>query len=205
MIIASIFYFFAFLTILFAGLTISFKNPVHSVLSLVMVFFNTAALFILIGAEFIAATLIIVYVGAVAVLFLFVIMMFDIKVEQVRTAFNKNIPFALIICFILVIDLLVINYNSFATAQESNLYHLPNLPETMSNTHYIGSVLYTDYVLAFQIAGIILLVAMIGSILLTLRARENVKKQNITAQNNRTRDTGVKLIKIKVGDGVDVK
>ena len=165
MISGIIFYLFAALTIIFAVMTISMRNPVHSVLSLIMVFFNVAALFIMIGAEFLAATLIIVYVGAVAVLFLFVVMMLDIKIEQLRKGFNKNIPFAIVICGVLIIDLILVNLASLTQASNSNLYNVPSLPPTMTNTHQIGSVLYTDYILPFQISGMILLVAMIGSIL----------------------------------------
>lgn len=204
MISGLIFYLFAFLTIIFAIMTVSMRNPVHSVLSLIMVFFNVAALFIMIGAEFLAATLVIVYVGAVAVLFLFVVMMLDIKIEHLRKGFSKNLPFALMICVVLIIDLTLTTLSSFTQASKSNLYNVPALPPAMTNTHQIGSVLYTDYVLPFQLSGVILLVAMIGSILLTLRSRDMVKKQDINLQNERNRESSIKIIKVETGAGVDV-
>ncbi|MBN8827442.1 MAG: NADH-quinone oxidoreductase subunit J [Sphingobacteriia bacterium] len=197
------FYLFASLMIIFSLMVVTLKNPVHSVLSLIMVFFNAAALFVLIGAEFVAMTLIIVYVGAVAVLFLFVVMMLDININELRKGFSQNIPFALSVGVILLIDLFVVITKSFARASETNFFYLPALPATTTNTHQLGSVLYTDYIFPFQIAGIILLVAMIGSIVLTLRSRPNVKKQDIANQMTRTKENSIKVISVKTGEGIN--
>lgn len=201
---AIVFYSFAFWAILFSLFTITARNPVYSVLSLIMVFFNIAAEFILIGAEFLAATLVIVYVGAVAVLFLFVVMMLDIKSESFSKRFSGSLPFAIFIATVLIMDLVLLHNFSTAEALKLNIFYVPNLKEEISNIHQIGSVLYTNYVLAFQVSGLILFVAMIGAILLTHRSRANVKRQDICLQNARNKESGVKLINVNVGAGVDV-
>lgn len=198
------FYFFSTLMIIFAVMVITLRNPVHSVLSLIMVFFNAAALFVLISAEFLAMTLIIVYVGAVAVLFLFVVMMLDINIAEIRKGFYQNLPFAGFVGAVLFVDLFMMLDRSYLKAMTSNFFYSPHLPNSKTNIEQIGAVLYTDYSVPFQLAGIVLLVAMVGSILLTLRTREGVKKQDILKQLSRTTEDSVSLIKVKTGEGVDV-
>ena len=157
------------------------KNPIHSVLFLILVFFNAAILFILSNAEFLAMILLIVYIGAVAVLFLFVIMMLDIKIAKLRKVFLNFLPIGLFIGFIIFLELIFIvsKSNLLIFNKNSNLIENSN---AITNTKIIGNILYTDYFLLFQLSGLILLVAMIGAILLTLRKRQNVKKQNIYNQ-----------------------
>jgi NADH-quinone oxidoreductase subunit J len=198
------FYLFAFFILVFALLTINSRNPVHAVLSLIMVFFNCGALFIMIGAEFIAASLIIVYVGAVAVLFLFVVMMMDIKIENLSKTMLRNIPVIILCSTIIIIDLVIINYQSYNHSLETNLFNIPQFNNPVNNTMQIGQVLYTKYILAFQGAGIILLIAMIGAILLTLRSRENVKRQNISEQISRKENETIKLVEVKNNVGVAI-
>lgn len=198
------FYFFAALMVIFSLMVVTLRNPVHSVLSLIMVFFNAAALFVLISAEFLAMTVIIVYVGAVAVLFLFVVMMLDINLAEIRKNFYKNIYFATFIGVVLFIDLFVMFNRSYTKAMSSNFFYHPHLPNSKTNIRQIGDILYTDYSVPFQLAGIILLVAMIGSILLTLRSREKVKRQNIANQLSRTKKDSVRLVKVQIGEGADV-
>lgn len=198
------FYLFASLMIIFAIMVVTLRNPVHSVLSLIMVFFNAAALFVIISAEFLAMTLVIVYVGAVAVLFLFVVMMLDINLAEIRKGFYKNLYFALFIGSVLFFDLFVMFNNSYSKAMASNFFYNPHLPNYKTNVRQLGDVLYTDFGLPFQMAGLVLLVAMIGSILLTLRSRENVKRQDISAQLSRNAGNSIDIVKVKVGEGVNV-
>ena len=193
---AVLFYFFAFIILISSIMVISSRNPVHSVLFLIFAFFNSAALFLMLGAEFIAMMLVVVYVGAVAVLFLFVVMMLDIKISEIKKGFQKYLPFGITIGLILLIELIIVlnsDFNNIQINQKSNTL--------MSNTHLIGSILYTDYILLFQISGLILLVAMIGAIILTLRKREGVKKQNISNQNIRSHDQVIEVVKVKSNDG----
>ena len=177
-----IFYFFSFIAILSALLVISSKNPVHSVLFLILVFFNTAILFLFSGAEFLAMILLIVYIGAVAVLFLFVIMMLDINTAKLRQSFLNYLPIGLFVGFIILLELLYVISQSKLIFLTKNITENKITNEIFENTKIIGNVLYTDYFLLFQLSGIILLVAMIGAILLTLRKREGAKKQNIYKQ-----------------------
>ena len=183
MIIYSItFYFFSFIVILSAIMVISSKNPVHSVLFLILSFVNTSGLFVLLGAEFLAMILIVVYVGAVAVLFLFVVMMLDINFIKFREGFLQYLPFGLLLGFVLLIELLMI----FLSGNLKNMtlieYNLLPVTKQIENTKELGSILYTKYFYLFQLSGLILLVAMIGSIILTLRQRTGVKKQLIHKQ-----------------------
>lgn len=195
-----IFYIFSALLVISALMVISLKNTVHSVLFLIFAFFNAAGLFILLGAEFIAMTLIIVYVGAVAVLFLFVVMMLNINISQVRQGFTKNLPLGITLSLILA-GLLV------ATIK-SSVAMLPvptgEVVAKLTNTEMIGLVLYTDYFYVFQVAGIILLVAMVGAIVLTLTHTKNVKRQNIMMQVMRSKEESVELVEVEVGKGVKV-
>ena len=190
------FYLFAGVTCLSGLMVISSRNPVHSVLFLILAFFNSAGLFVLLGAEFLAMLLVVVYVGAVAVLFLFVVMMLDINFAELRDGFQRYMPLGLGVGGILLAEILFV----FFTREEmsENL----NLVSEVSNTRALGRVLYTDYIYLFQVAGLILLVAMIGAITLTLRRRENVRKQSISTQNDRTRDETIQVVKVSNRIGV---
>jgi len=193
MIEAAFFYLFS-AVMLGAGLMVVVsRNPVFSVLFLILAFFNAAGLFVLIGAAFIAMLLVVVYVGAVAVLFLFVVMMLDINFAEMRAGFQKYLPLGLIVGGILVFELVAAIYSdAFSGAT------LPAMPE-ISNTRALGNVLYTKYLYLFQIAGLILLVAMIGAISLTMRRRSGVRRQVIAEQNSRRREDSVEVIDVPVG------
>ena len=202
MIISAItFYAFAAVAVAAGIMVISARNPVHSVLFLILAFFNCAGLFVLIGAEFIAMILVIVYVGAVAVLFLFVVMMLDINFVELRQGFLQYLPIGALIGLVLLVELVLV-LGSWAIAPESSERVSLPTPTGMSNTHAIGVVLYTDYVYLFQASGVILLVAMIGAIVLTLRSREGIKRQRISEQISRTRDESVELKQVDPGSGV---
>jgi NADH-quinone oxidoreductase subunit J len=193
MIEALFFYLFA-AVMLGAGLMVVVsRNPVYSVLFLILAFFNAAGLFVLIGAEFIAMLLVVVYVGAVAVLFLFVVMMLDINFAEMRAGFQKYLPIGLIVGGILVFELVAAMYgDAFSGAT------LPAMAE-ISNTRALGNVLYTKYMYLFQVAGLILLVAMIGAISLTMRRRSGVRRQVIADQNMRRREDSVEIVDVPVG------
>jgi NADH-quinone oxidoreductase subunit J len=193
MIEALFFYMFS-AVMLGAGLMVVVsRNPVFSVLFLIMAFFNAAGLFVLIGAEFIAMLLVVVYVGAVAVLFLFVVMMLDINFAEMRAGFQKYLPLGLVVGGILVFELVAAIYgDAFKGAS------LPAMPE-ISNTRALGNVLYTKYMYLFQVAGLILLVAMIGAISLTMRKRPGVRRQVIAEQNARSRAESVEVVEVPVG------
>lgn len=163
-------------------LVIISKNPIHSVLFLILVFFNTSILFLFSNAEFLAMVILIVYIGAVAVLFLFVIMMLDINITKLRQTFLNYLPIGLFVGFIILLELFyVVSQSKLNFVQTSSIDN--NISsQILDNTKIIGNILYTDYFLLFQISGIILLVAMIGAIFLTIRKREGIKKQNIYKQ-----------------------
>ena len=163
-------------------LVILSKNPIHSVLFLILVFFNTSILFLFSNAEFLAMILLIVYVGAVAVLFLFVVMMLDINITKLRQTFLNYLPTGLFIGFIILIELIYVVSQSNLNFVKTNSSYINISNQILENTKIIGNILYTDYFLLFQLSGIILLVAMIGSIYLTLRKRKGIKKQNIYKQ-----------------------
>ena len=190
------FYVFAGVTCLAGLMVISSRNTVHSVLFLILAFFNSAGLFVLLGAEFLAMLLVVVYVGAVAVLFLFVVMMLDINFAELRDGFQRYMPLGLGVGGILLAEILFVFFNR--EEMPENL----NLVSEVSNTRALGRVLYTDYIYLFQVAGLILLVAMIGAITLTLRRRENVRKQSISTQNDRTRDETIQVVKVSNRTGV---
>ena len=198
------FYFFSFIVILSAIMVISSKNPVHSVLFLILSFVNTSGLFILLGAEFLAMILIVVYVGAVAVLFLFVVMMLDINFIKFREGFLQYLPFGLLLGFVLLIELLMI----FLSGNLKNMtlieYNLLPVTKQIENTKELGSILYTKYFYLFQLSGLILLVAMIGSIVLTLRQRTGVKKQIIHKQIEVEAKRAIEKKKVGIGEGVNV-
>ena len=190
------FYIFAGVTCLAGLMVISSRNPVHSVLFLILAFFNSAGLFVLLGAEFLAMLLVVVYVGAVAVLFLFVVMMLDINFAELREGFQRYMPLGLGVGGILLTEILFVFFN------REEMPDNVNLVSEVSNTRALGRVLYTDYIYLFQVAGLILLVAMIGAITLTLRRRENVRKQLISTQNDRTREETIQVVKVSNRVGV---
>ena len=197
------FYAFAAVTLISAFMVIAARNPVHSVLYLILAFFNSAALFLLMGAEFIAMILVIVYVGAVAVLFLFVVMMLDINLAELRQGFLRYLPIGAAVGLVLFAELmLALSVWVIAPGAQSAIAANQAALAKTSNTAAIGKVLYTDYFLLFQASGIVLLVAMIGAIVLTLRQRVGVRRQKIGDQIARTRDEAVTVVKVPVGGGI---
>jgi NADH-quinone oxidoreductase subunit J len=194
------FYLFATVAVASAFMVISARNPVYSVLFLILTFFNSAGLFVLMGAEFLAMILVVVYVGAVAVLFLFVVMMLDIDLAELNEGFLQYMPIGATVGFILLLELLLIFGASTQMVSQSKLPQAT--PEGMTNAEAIGRVLYTDYIYFFQAAGAVLLVAMIGAIVLTLVKSENPRRQSIAEQNARTREDGVELVDIEPGKGL---
>jgi NADH-quinone oxidoreductase subunit J len=183
-------------------MVVAARNPVHSVLFLILAFFDAAALFILIGAEFLAMILVIVYVGAVAVLFLFVVMMLDIDFVQLRSGFVRYLPIGALVGLILLAELVLVSVSWAVTPAGLVVGAAPAGANAISNTRALGDILYTRYLFAFQAAGLILLVAMIGAIVLTLRHRGDVRRQSIAAQLARTRAQSVEIVKVPVGEGV---
>lgn len=198
------FYLFAGILLISALMVITARNPVHSVLFLILAFFNAAGLFILLGAEFIAMILVIVYVGAVAVLFLFVVMMLDINFSDLRKGAMQYIPIGIILASILLFEL--ISVYSFWQFSDQAMTNTPNptanLMEETTNAHALGMILYTDYIFAFQMSGLILMVAMIGAIVLTLRTRPGVKKQKISDQQATKPSDVLEIVKVTSGTGV---
>ncbi len=197
------FYLFAALAVIGALNVIFQKNPVHSVLWLIFTFFNGAGLFVLLGAEFVAMILVVVYVGAVAVLFLFVVMMLDINITVVREGFLKYLPVGLLVGGLLLAELVTvfIGWQISDNAEAMRAAPTPD-PAMITNTEAIGQILYTDYVYVFQASGLILLVAMIGSIVLTHRSRQGVRKQVIADQNARTPQDTLEIVKVESGKGL---
>ena len=200
---AIMFYLFAVVAIASGVMVVAARNPVHSVLFLILAFFNAAGLFVLMGAEFLAMILVIVYVGAVAVLFLFVVMMLDIDFAPLRSGFMRYLPIGALIGFILLAELLLV-FGSWVIAPGVAGLESAPLPAhamALTNTRALGELLYTRYIFAFQTAGVILLVAMIGAIVLTLRARVGVRRQSIARQLARTRVQSVEVVKVPIGGG----
>ena len=195
------FYAFAGVAIASAVMVISARNPVHSVLFLILVFFNAAGLFVLLGAEFLAMILVIVYVGAVAVLFLFVVMMLDINFVQLRQGFLNYLPIGALVGLILLAEL-VLMFGAWSFSSQSGVDAAAPTPNQLSNTAALGELLYTHYVYAFQAAGMILLVAMIGAIVLTHHPREGMRRQKIARQVSRMRGETVEIVKVRPGQGV---
>ncbi|HJU20448.1 MAG TPA: NADH-quinone oxidoreductase subunit J [Stellaceae bacterium] len=195
---AILFYIFAAVAIASGVLVVSSRNPVHSVLFLIVAFFNSAGLFILIGAEFLAMILVIVYVGAVAVLFLFVVMMLDIDFAQLRAGVMRYLPVGALIGLILLAELIFVVGTWIAAPMAAGLAKRP-LSGGEINTRALGDVLYTRFFFAFEVSGLILLVAMIGAIVLTLRHRSGVRRQRIAAQLARTRRETVEVVKVPLG------
>jgi len=195
------FYLFSIIAVASAFMVIASRNPVHSVLFLILTFVNAAGLFMLAGAEFLALILIVVYVGAVAVLFLFVTMMLDIDFASLRVGMLQYAPIGLIIGGILFLELLLVG-GSYVMAPQVNGTAVVPIDQTIENTRALGQVLYTRYAFLFQGAGAVLLVAMVGAIVLTLQHRTNVKRQNVLKQISRKRSEGTELVKVKSGQGV---
>ncbi|MBO4222545.1 NADH-quinone oxidoreductase subunit J [Bradyrhizobium neotropicale] len=198
---ALFFYLFAAVCVASAVMVVVSRNPVHSVLYLILAFVNASGLFVLMGAEFLAMILIVVYVGAVAVLFLFVIMMLDVDFTELREGFLEYLPVGLVIGGIFMFELLLIA-GAWVINPAVTKTITAAIPTNVSNTEALGLVLYTKYIFYFQIAGLVLLVAMIGAIVLTLRHKANVKRQNITVQNARTPEMAMALRKVASGQGL---
>ena len=195
------FYVFAIIAVASALMVIASRNPVHSVLFLILVFINAAGLFMLAGAEFLALILIVVYVGAVAVLFLFVVMMLDVDFASMRQGLLQYMPIGAVIGIIMLLELLLVAGSFVVAPHLANTNAVP-IDATLSNTKALGEVIYTRYVFIFQAAGGVLLVAMIGAIVLTLQHRVNVKRQNPAKQAARKRSEGVKVVSVKSGQGL---
>ena len=198
------FYLFSGVVVFSALMVISAKNPVHSVLFLILSFVSASGLFILLGAEFLAMILVIVYVGAVAVLFLFVVMMLDINFVKLREGFLQYLPFGALLGVVLFSELLMLFFTDKLLAMSLIEYSAYPIFSETENTKDLGSVLYTDYFYLFQLSGLILLVAMIGSIVLTLRDRSGVKKQKISDQINVSALNSIEKKKVKLGEGINV-
>ena len=196
------FYLFSMTTIAAGVMVISAKNPVHSVLFLILAFFNSAGLFILLGAEFLAMILVGVYVGAVAVLFLFVVMMLDINFSELREGFLQYLPIGALVGIILTAELILIFGSWVFSPDAASVVAAPSLPPTeITNTHALGKLIYTQYVYLFQAAGLVLLVAMIGAIVLTLRKRPGVKRQQISNQVSLPIDDVIEIIDVTKESG----
>ena len=204
MILAAVFfYLFAGICVASAFMVIAARNPVHSVLYLILAFVNAAGLFVLLGAEFLAMILIVVYVGAVAVLFLFVVMMLDVDFAELRQGFLSYLPVGALVGLMVLVELLLVVGGWVIGAGVPKAIKQPIPPlETMTNTEALGRVLYTDYVYFFQAAGLVLLVAMVGAIVLTLRHRVPVKRQDMAAQVRRTKAEAMEVVKVRPGQGL---
>ena len=199
MLIAISFYSLAFVSVAAAFMVVASKNPVHSVLYLILTFFSAAGLFILMGAEFLALLIIMVYVGAVAVLFLFVVMMLDVDFVELKQGFLSYLPVGALVAIILLLEMLMVGAAYFAGETKTVVVR----DNGVSNLEAFGQVLYTDYAGVFEAAGFVLLVAMIGAIVLTLRKREGVRKQIPSEQIARTKETGLKMVDIEPGVGIE--
>ncbi|HKF99632.1 MAG TPA: NADH-quinone oxidoreductase subunit J [Xanthobacteraceae bacterium] len=200
---ALFFYLFAGLCVASAFMVIAARNPVHSVLFLILAFVNAAGLFVMMGAEFLAMILIVVYVGAVAVLFLFVVMMLDVDFTELRQGFLNYLPIGALIGVVFLVELLlVVAVWAIGPGVPKTITAPIPPPEVYSNTAALGLVLYTRYAYFFQVAGLVLLVAMIGAIVLTLRHKPNVRRQNVADQVARTRESAVELKQVQPGQGI---
>ncbi|ATO57364.1 NADH-quinone oxidoreductase subunit J [Bartonella sp. 1-1C] len=200
---AAFFYIFAFIMLISAVIVVAARNPVHSVLFLILAFFNAAALFLLAGAEFLGLILLVVYVGAIAVLFLFVVMMLDVDFAELKSGTLRYAPIAAFIGIIIAIELIFV-FISDSFSPVSGVHTTQPTPDLTqrTNTQALGDILYTDYVFYFQISGLILLVAMIGAIVLTLRHRSGVKRQSIAVQVARTPESAIEIKKVESGKGI---
>ena len=201
MIPALFFYLFASLCVASGLMVIAARNPVHSVLFLILAFVNAAGLFLLLGAEFLAMILVVVYVGAVAVLFLFVVMMLDVDFVELREGFLQYLPIGALVGIVFLAEILLV-VGAWTIGPGIPRVIAAPIPESLTNTEAIGLVLYTRYLYFFQAAGLVLLVAMIGAIVLTLRHKENVKRQDIGEQVARSPATAIEIRKVKSGQGL---
>ena len=192
----------ALVSVVAALCVVSAKNPVHSVLFLITVFFSAAGMFVLMGAEFLAMLLVVVYVGAVAVLFLFVVMMLDVDFVALRQGFARYMPLGLAISVVLLIEMVLVSVTVGLHGAASKNSAPPVPDQALPNAQAIGQVLYTDYIYLFEAAGMVLLVAMIGAIVLTLRHRPGVRRQNIARQVARNSKTGMEMVTLKPGEGI---
>jgi NADH-quinone oxidoreductase subunit J len=195
------FYVFSVIAVASALMVIASRNPVHSVLFLILTFVNASGLFMLAGAEFLALILIVVYVGAVAVLFLFVTMMLDVDFAELRSGLLQYAPVGIVVGAIILLELLLVA-GSFALSPEVTATAMVPTPAGIDNTRALGQLIYTRYVFLFQAAGGVLLVAMMGAIVLTLRHKTGVKRQDVFHQTERKRSEGVELVKVKSGQGL---
>ena len=195
------FYLFATVAVLSATAVVTVRNPVHSVLLLILTFFNAAGLFVLLGAEFLAMLLVVVYVGAVAVLFLFVVMMLDINFVEMREGFLNYLPIGVLIALVLFVELAFVGAG-WALSDDKIAVLAHPTPSGLTNVEALGQLIYTDYTYIFQAAGLVLLVAMIGAIVLTLRTREGVRRQKISEQVKRDRADTLEVKKVPVGRGI---
>ena len=193
------FYLLAFISIASAFMVVASKNPVHSVMYLILTFFSAAGLFILMGAEFLALLIIMVYVGAVAVLVLFVVMMLDVDCVELKQGFLSYLPVGGLVAVILLLEMLMVGAAYLAGETKTVVVRDAGI----SNLEAFGQVLYTDYAGVFEAAGFVLLVAMIGAIVLTLRKRDGVRKQIPSEQIARTKETGLKMVDIEPGIGIE--
>ncbi len=200
---AFFFYLFSGVAIASAFMVISCKNPVHSVLFLILAFVNASGLFIMTGAEFLGLLLIVVYVGAVAVLFLFVVMMLDVDFAELRDGYLQYMPVGAFVGLVVLIELLAV-IGSWVVAPGATSGQTAPIPDVneVRNIEAIGNILYTDYIFFFQLSGMILLVAMVGAIVLTLRHKESVRRQDISVQVARDPKTAIELRKVKPGQGL---
>jgi NADH-quinone oxidoreductase subunit J len=200
---ALFFYLFAGACIGSAFMVIAAKNPVHSVLFLILAFVNASGLFMLLGAEFLAMILVVVYVGAVAVLFLFVVMMLDVDFAELRQGVLQYLPIGAVVGIIFLAELLLVAFGWTIRPDVAQTITAPIPPiANVSNIEALGQVLYTRYIYFFQAAGMVLLVAMVGAIVLTLRHKPNVKRQNISEQVSRTKATAIEVVKVEPGQGL---
>ena len=198
---ALFFYLFAAVCVASAVMVIASRNPVHSVLFLILAFVNASGLFVLMGAEFLAMILIVVYVGAVAVLFLFVVMMLDVDFVELRQGFLNYLPFAAVLGFVFLVELISVGVVWIVSPTAPKALSSP-IAANITNTQALGLVLYTRYVYYFEAAGLVLLVAMIGAIVLTLRHKTNIKRQSIAVQNARTKAAAIEVRQVRPGQGI---
>jgi len=196
--VAISFYVLAAVAVAAAFMVVASRNPVHSVMYLILTFFSAAGLFILMGAEFLALLIVMVYVGAVAVLFLFVVMMLDVDFVELKQGFLQYLPIGGLVAIVLLIEMFLVGAAYYSGSALTVVERDPDV----SNLEAFGEVLYTEYAGMFEAAGLILLVALIGAVVLTLRERDGVRKQNILEQNARTRETGVEHVDIEPGQGI---
>src|SRR5580704_15448395 len=202
MIATVFFYIFSVVLLISAAMVVSSRNPVHSVLFLILSFFNAAALFLIAGAEFLAMILVVVYVGAVAVLFLFVVMMLDIDFEELRGGFQRYAGVGAAVGVALLVEF-ALAFGGWTLAPNVDALRMSPTPAAVSNTAALGQILYTDYIFLFQMSGLVLLVAMIGAIVLTLRDRKSSRHQNIRAQTGRSVSETLELVTLSLGAGTN--